>query len=256
MTGADVVSISGWRGAYGEPRRAKHKTEAERAADFKRALDIRRNSRPITGTPGETYLRSRGLLPDIVLYGETGWPPSIRWAEDAVRLPTPPVKPGIIIDVVDPATRAVTGIHRIFFRRDGTVERNASGDKIKRGLGGIWGNTATLDCQPDDDGEWGIAEGVETAMAARQLYRIPTWSAVFGGNMRAIVPPPWARKITIFSDHDAVNLKLGYAPGAKFAADAMRAYRLRAGVEDVRILAPARVKDFADVLQGIAYARS
>jgi hypothetical protein len=252
-TAADIVSISGWRGAYGEPRRAVRKTDAERAADLKRALDIRRNSHPIGGTPGETYLRGRGLLPDVLLYGASGWPPSIRWADDVMRLPWPPVKPGIVIDVCDTATGAVTGIHRIIFRRDGTVERDADGKKNKKGLGGIWGRAAMLDCEPDPDGQWGIAEGVETAMAARQLYRIPVWAAVFGGNMRAITPPAWARRITIFSDHDAINPKLGYAPGAKFAADAMRAYRLRADVEDVRVLAPELVKDFADVLQGIAY---
>jgi hypothetical protein len=253
---AEVVSISGWQGAYGEPRRTKPKTATERAADLKRALDIRRHGRPIMGTPGETYLRSRGLLPDIALYGETGWPPSIRWADDVDRLPWPPVRPGIVVDIQNPATGAISGIHRFFFTRSGLIAIRPDGKKDRRCLGFIWGNAAMFDCEPDSEGRWGIAEGVETAMAARQLYRIPVWAAVFGGNMRAITPPRWARRITIFSDHDAVNFRLGYAPGAKFAADAMHAYRLLAGVEDVRVLAPERVKDFADVLQGIAYAHS
>jgi len=249
----DIVSIAGWRGAYGEPRRSKPKTNAERAADFKRALDIRRHSRPIAGTPGETYLRSRGLLPDVVLYGPTGWPASIRWAEDAVRLPTPPVKPGIVIDVQDAATGAVTGIHRIFFRRDGMVEKDASGKKAKIALGAVWGNAAMLDCPPDPEGQWGIAEGVETAMAARQLYRIPVWAAIFGGNMRAITPPPWARSIFIFADRDAISKK-GYRPGFKFAADALRLWRWRSGVESVRVLAHRREgADLVDLLQEIPY---
>jgi len=252
---ADVVSISGWRGAYGEPRRTKPKSDAGRAADLKRALDIRRASRPLVGTPGETYLRSRGIMPDVLLYGPAGWPSSIRWSDDVFRLPTPPVKPGIIIDVHDPATAAVTGIHRIVFGRDGAVDKDADGKKRKLGLGAIWGNATMLDSGLDGTRRWGIAEGIETALAVRQLYRFPIWAAAFGGNMRAVTPPAWARQITIFADHDEISAKLGYAPGAKFATDAMRAYRLRPSVDEVRVLAPERVKDFADVLQGIAYAR-
>jgi putative DNA primase/helicase len=251
---ADVVSIAGWRGTYGEPRRTKRKTDAERAADLKRALEIRRHSGTLKGTPGETYFRSRGLLPDVLLYGSTGWPPSIRWTDDAMRKPTPPVKPGIVIDVTNPTTGAVTGIHRIIFKRDGTVEKEADGRKVKIGLGVIWGSAATLDCEPDPQGRWGVAEGPETAMAARQLYRMPIWCACFGSNMAAIRPPRWARQITIFADNDPVNTKLGYSPGAKYARDAMAAYRRCAWVDEVCILAPECVKDFADVLQGIAYA--
>jgi putative DNA primase/helicase len=258
MSSGDTISIAGWRGAYGEPRRSKPKSDAERAADFKRALDIRRHARPLKGTAGETYLRSRGLRPDIVLYGPSGWPASVRWTDDAMRKPEPPVKPGIVIDVVDAAGN-VTGIHRILFRRDGTVERDAEGKRVKRGLGVIWGNAATLDCEPDPDGHWGIAEGVETAMACRQLYRIPTWAAVFGGNMVAITPPPWARQITIFADRDPVSPRLGYAPGFKFAERALLRWRQRPGIESVRVLAPRPPpmpgkRDFADILGETPYA--
>jgi hypothetical protein len=255
MTAAEIVSIAGWRGVYGAPRRKVPRTDTQRAADLKRALDIRRHSRPIKGTPGEKYLRSRGLLRDVVLYGESGCPPSIRWADDVERLPWPPVPPGIVIDVQDPATGAITGIHRFLFTRAGKIAIRPDGTKDRRCLGVIWGSAVMLDCEPDPDGAWGIAEGVETAMAARQLYRIPVWSAVFGGNMKMITPPPWARKITIFADNDPISPKLGYAPGLKYARDAMEAYRRCAWVDEVRILTPERVKDFADVLEGVAYAR-
>jgi putative DNA primase/helicase len=189
-----------------------------------------------------------------VLYGSSGWPPSIAWSDDAVRLPTPPVKPAIIIDVHNPATGELAGLHRIFFRRDGTVERNADGRKCKFSLGAIWGNACMLDCKPDPDGRWGVAEGVETAMAARQLSRIPVWAAVFGGNIAAVTPPPWARRITIFADHDAVSRE-GYRPGLRFAGDALGKWRGRRGIEDVRVLQPEREgADFADLLQELPYA--
>src|SRR4030095_7140056 len=116
------------------------------------------------------------------------------------------------------------GIHRIFFTRAGLVEKDSDGKKAKYSLGNIWGYAAMLDCLPDPDGQWGSAEGAETAMAARQLFRIPVWAAIFGGNIAAIEPPSWARHITIFADHDPIS-KERYRPGFRFAAEAFRRWR-------------------------------
>jgi putative DNA primase/helicase len=251
---ATVIELAKWTGPYGEPRRTKVKTEAERAADRDRWIAIRREGRPFVGTPGETYFRSRGQRPDITLYPPNGWPSAIRWSEDLIRKPTPPVKPGIIIDVCDPQTGEVNGIHRIIFRRDGTVEKDADGKKSKFCLGSIWGNAVMLGTEPaNSDREWGVAEGVETAMACRLLYRIPVWAAVFGGNMAEITPPVWARRIIVFADHDFVN-KEGYRPGFRFAARAWNRWRTRHGIESVRVLQPeCEGSDFADVLKDSPY---
>jgi len=247
------ATVIAWSGAYGLPRRTQPKTEEQRTADIKRALAIRGDRKALRGSPGESYLRSRGLRPDPLLY-PGGWPPSVGWSDDAVRRPTPPVKPAIVIDVCDPATGEITGIHRIFFRRDGTVEKNSDGRKSKFCLGAVWGSAAMLDCPPDPEGRWGIAEGVETAMACRQLYRIPVWGAIFGGNMAAITPPPWARTITIFADYDPVGRE-GYRPGHKFAGDALHEYRRVVGHANVRVLRPQiEGTDFADVLKDSPYA--
>ena len=198
-----MSNVIAWTGPYGQPRRSQPKTEAERTADRERWIAIRKEGKSIIGTPGETYLLSRGQRPDITLYPPTGWPSAFRWSDDLIRKPTPPVKSGIIIDVRSPLTGEVTGIHRIIFKRDGTVEKNSDGKKAKFCLGSIWGNAVMLGDEPANaDREWGIAEGVETAMACRQLYRIPVWAAVFGGNMAEIIPPSWARRIIIFADHD------------------------------------------------------
>jgi putative DNA primase/helicase len=48
----------------------------------------------------------------------------------------------------------------------------------------------------------GIAEGVETAVAAAELFDVPTWAVISVTGMRNFEPPPGVRKLWIFADHD------------------------------------------------------
>lgn len=55
------------------------------------------------------------------------------------------------------------------------------------------------DCKGD---QIGVAEGIESAIAATQLYGIPTWAAVSTAMLKAFVPPPGVRKVWVMADHD------------------------------------------------------
>lgn len=48
----------------------------------------------------------------------------------------------------------------------------------------------------------GIAEGIETAIAAMFAHKIPCWSAINEGMMRAWEPPKGIKRVTIFGDND------------------------------------------------------
>jgi putative DNA primase/helicase len=48
----------------------------------------------------------------------------------------------------------------------------------------------------------GVAEGVETAMAASELYGIPVWAALNANNLAEWVPPPVAQTVYVFGDND------------------------------------------------------
>lgn len=48
----------------------------------------------------------------------------------------------------------------------------------------------------------GIAEGIETAIAAQHKFGIPTWSVLSTGGMKTFDPPAGVRYLTIFADND------------------------------------------------------
>ena len=90
----------------------------------------------------------------------------------------------------------------------------------------------------------GIAEGIETALAAFLMTGIPTWSVISAPFMKSWEPPKGVKKLTIFSDNDA-NFT-----GQAAAYDLARRLVMKGGIKvDVRV--PATIgKDWADVWQG------
>lgn len=54
----------------------------------------------------------------------------------------------------------------------------------------------------DPTGVLGIAEGIETALSASQLFNIPVWATLSNTLLERWVPPEKIRKIVVFGDND------------------------------------------------------
>jgi Toprim domain-containing protein len=72
--------------------------------------------------------------------------------------------------------------------------------KLTPVLGQLSGAASRL--HPVKDGTLGIAEGWSSALAAFELFGVPTWSAISAGNLKFFAPPPEVRHLIIFGDND------------------------------------------------------
>jgi putative DNA primase/helicase len=88
--------------------------------------------------------------------------------------------------------------------------------------------------------EMGIAEGIETAIAAKMLTGIPTWAALNTSLMSGWSPPQGTKRVHIFADHDR-----HYAGHA--AAYALAHRLVLKGIE-VELHIPEEPGDWNDVL--------
>jgi len=88
-----------------------------------------------------------------------------------------------------------------------SVQRIYSGDlgghprkKIMPPVETISGGAVRLH-EPTD--ELGVAEGIENALAAFQIFGIPTWAALFAENLKRFEPPSGISGLHIYADHDS-----------------------------------------------------
>jgi putative DNA primase/helicase len=98
------------------------------------------------------------------------------------------------------------------------------------------------------DGRLGYAEGIATAVAARQLFGVPTWASLSANGMKTAVPPPGVDRVTIFADHDRSH-------AGQAAAYALAQRLTRAGIVAEVQMPHVIGTDFADLLPDLENLR-
>lgn len=147
-------------------------------------------ARPIAGSPAETYLRSRGLAlaaSDLRFHPRT---PYGRGAQAIFR-------PALLAAVRDGS--GLVAVHRTFL--DPRSARLADLPLPKRALGRLGQGAVRL--RPPREGTLGLAEGIESAMAATQLRGIPCWATLGTERFARVALPPTVRRLILFLDNDA-----------------------------------------------------
>ena len=103
-----------------------------------------------------------------------------------------------MVAIVRDADGKPVSLHRTFLRRDGLAK--AEIEKPRKYLGGIPDGSA-IRLGPANR-ILGIAEGIETALAASALFELPVWSAMDAGNLSKWSPPAGTEEVIVLGDSD------------------------------------------------------
>lgn len=204
------------------------RSDEDKAAALRRAFA---ESKPIEpGDEAYRYLAGRGLtlydLPDSVRLH-----PGMAYRENGKVLGA---FPAMLATVTAPSGRAVS-VHRTYLQ-DGHKAPVSAPKKLMQGLP-LPG--AAIRLTPVSR-TLGIAEGVETALAAAELFEVPTWSCISTSGIESFAPPAGVEHVVIFADNDA-----------NFAGEAAAyraAHRLALKGYKIEVIVPPEAGDWLDEL--------
>lgn len=155
-------------------------------------------------------------------------------------------------------------IHRTWLTDEGQKARIVTEDgeildsrKLMPSIGAV---SLAARLVPGEHRELGVAEGLETALAAIEFANVPTWSVVSTSGMRKFLVPEWVEVLTIFADNDLPDSR-GKRPGFEAAYALAKREDVVQRVQEkslrVNVRTPSKIgTDIADLLQRIAANRS
>jgi putative DNA primase/helicase len=152
---------------------------------------IRRGLRPLEGE-GMAYLRGRGfkVMPENIYFH-----PVLAYHEKGKKI----VKYAAIVAPILASDGHFLTYHCTYLLDGKKAPVNAP-RKIMPSKTGVAGGAVRL---AKHKGIIGIAEGIETALAASEMFCIPTWAVLNTSLMEAFVPPEDVNHVKIFADNDA-----------------------------------------------------
>jgi len=176
-------------------------------------------------SPRSRYLESRGLVmpPGLMFH------PAVDYRVDGERIKSYPAMLAPVTRDGRFLTMHVTYLH------DGD---KAPVDPCRKLLPGPGLKGASVELYPAQQ-TLGIAEGIETAIAASMLFDVPVWTALNTSLLKSFTPPDQVKRLIIFGDNDR-----NYAGQA--AAYGL-AHRLHGRV-DIEVRFPDQPGDWNDVL--------
>jgi putative DNA primase/helicase len=180
----------------------KEKSTEEIRADIKRIM---------AGTnrvDAMGYLSSRGIQskPDVRFH------PALEYFENGKLTGEHPAMIGMVLD----AAGKGVAIHRTYLKQGGKADVE-SPRKMSSALAPLVGCAIRL--YPITGEILGVAEGIETACSAHQLFEIPVWSCINTTLLESFNPPEGIKSVVIFGDHDAnfAGQKSAYALAHRLA---------------------------------------
>jgi putative DNA primase/helicase len=171
------------------------------------------------------YLRGRGLsaVPSV-LRGHSSLP----YYQDRKRIGNYPA----MLAPVKRADGRLCGVHRTYLADVAPRKKLIkAGDTVRGGAVRLCEHAGVI----------GIAEGIETAIAAHELFRLPVWAALSTSGMESFDVPLGVVKVIVLADHDR-NF-------AGHEAAYTLAHRLAIAGIGAEVKVPPVVGDWNDVLR-------
>lgn len=141
------------------------------------------------GDPAFAYLAKRGVMPKVV-------PGSLRYhaacpAPDGVHRPA-------LLALVQKADGNAANIHRTFLGPNGKADM----EDPRAMMPGTLPEGCAVRLSPMHGQRLGIAEGIETALAASARFAVPVWSAINATMLAKWAPPAGVTEVLVFGDND------------------------------------------------------
>jgi putative DNA primase/helicase len=185
-----------------QPPRSESQIRAGLNAMWRAAAPIRR------GDVTDEWLRSRAVVLDA-------FPPCLRSAPRMRYYDKAggSYHPAMLAMVTSPDGKPAT-IHRTYLARAGAKAAVHSPRKLYSAMPK---GAAVRLAAPGPT--LGIAEGIETALAAQILFGFPTWAAICANGLASFEPPATTKRLLIFADNDgnAVGQKAAATLGSRMA---------------------------------------
>jgi len=156
-----------------------------------------RRAKPVTyDDAAGLYLRNR--LGNFTLPENVRFVADERYVEAGAKASWHPV----MVAKIDPSDGAKAegqkaALHRTYLDKAG----NKAAVSSPRKMMGTMPLGAAVRLMPHTD-TLGIAEGIETALAASMLFGVPTWAALNAGLLAEWIPPDGVETIYVFGDND------------------------------------------------------
>lgn len=165
--------------------------EKQRYDDFSpNARRLWQSATAISDSPAVQYLAQRGLL---------------RGSDQLRYLARTPLGPRGAVQFLPAMLAAVTtdigiiAVHRTFL--DLASGKLAAFERPKRALGTL--NCGAVRLAPPVQGRLGLAEGIESALSAMQLFDIPCWATLGNERFGLVAIPESVGELHLFIDNDA-----------------------------------------------------
>jgi hypothetical protein len=195
MSGEQVDEESIRKAAQDREKRDREREREQAEGLAKRQEDaalIWQDSRPIAGTPAESYLTNR-----VKHLRLDPWPECLRFHPNLKHDLESTFHPALVCKVVNAAGEFL-GVWRIYLTEDG---QKADVANPKLGKGPCGGGHIPL-FEPTEHGTIAVCEGVETAFGIWMLDGVPVWPCMSANGVSGLELPFSVSRLLIYTDGD------------------------------------------------------